>query len=94
MGGLTIRGPTVRSLVRDITLSPSPPCSPNPPDSPKPSERLLPRPRPLSAGPSALLNPHRTLIRAPRMRPGRPKTGVRLRRTWRVTGNMGLTYEV
>ena len=62
---------------------------------------LLSRARPLGARSSTLLNSHPltlirslTLIRAPRMRPGRPKTGVRLRRTWRVAGNMGFTYEV
>ena len=70
-------------------LSPGPPCCrPGPA-----SERLLPRARPLSAVSSALLILIR-LIRAPRVRPGRPKTGVRLRRTWRVTGNTGLLYEV
>lgn len=128
MGGLTVRGPTVRfacrgphdlpepatllspqpslalsqalaspepdaalslkrfSLAEPTCFGPSPPClCPSPA-----SERLLPRARPLCAVSSALL----ALIRAPRVRPGRPKTGVRLRRTWRVTGNMGLTYEV
>ena len=62
---------------------------------------LLARAHPLRACSSAVLG---SLLRSPRlssfssalprMRPGRPKTGVRLRRTWRVTGNTGLTYEV
>lgn len=52
MGGLTVRGPTVRLLVGDLTISPSPPpCSlPSPPWlSPKP----LLRPSPTLLSPSS-----------------------------------------
>jgi len=37
---------------------------------------------------------HLTLISAPADATWPAENGVRLRRTWRVTGNMGLTYEV
>src|SRR5216117_1674372 len=103
MGGLTVRGPAVRLLVREAHfLLQAYPCSPQArpwfPPSP-PLMCVLPgSPRQLLLGASALLACAPMFPGAvacsPRVRSRRPETRVRLRRTWRVTGNMGLSYEV
>ena len=83
---LLVRGPHV--LPEPTVLSPEPTL-------------LLSRARPLGARSSTPLTLIPSLSSAPLTLNPRSahaswpaETGVRLRRTWRVTGNMGLTYEV
>ena len=114
MGGLTVRGPTVRLRVGgvrflpeltlslpELTLSalPSPSLSVSQVPCLSPQARPVSPPSPpwvgvLTVLPDTLPGAPARCPRSRRVRSRWRKTRVRLRRTWRVTGNTGLTYEV